>query len=438
MDFIHLNNDLIFVRYRSQFNTEVTKRTQANPMLSDNTSFITSSIGIAAATAAYARIHMNELLINNQDHVYYTDTDSLNLDKPQPKSLVGSKIGLMKLEHADITLGLFASPKMYYLELIGGTEVKAKSLTNPSLNAEDLCCNYIMKLITMKLLCYNDCKVKVITNDNDIRLSVVNQIKSLSNNSVTITKYTKLYFTLNGNGNVEYIISVMPITSRSKTYKGYVYNYNTFNENSNWVFSFTDENIGLNLVKRTIANVYFIIDNKNHLILESNTKMNFSFIQPTKPHKSLNDNFLTFDIETYVGSNGTMTPYYIGFYDGKLDIVKCYNILTYNNDPRRMIIECFNDMLNLYNKHIVYIHNFSGFDSNFLFVFLSQHFKVNFKFKDSKHYYMKIMLDDKYVILQESYLLLSFSLKELCLTFKVDKMKSVFPHSFLSEDTICR
>lgn len=74
------------------------------------------SIGIASAITAYARIHMSQFKNNPNYILYYSDTDSIYIDRPLPKSLVNSKIlGRMKLENV-LNKAIFLAPKMYFLE----------------------------------------------------------------------------------------------------------------------------------------------------------------------------------------------------------------------------------------------------------------------------------------------------------------------------------
>jgi hypothetical protein len=73
------------------------------------------NIAIAAAITAYARIHMSQFKNNPDFNLYYSDTDSIYIDKPLSKDLVSSKtLGLMKLENS-IEKAIFISPKVYYL-----------------------------------------------------------------------------------------------------------------------------------------------------------------------------------------------------------------------------------------------------------------------------------------------------------------------------------
>nr|AWB36247.1 hypothetical protein [Lactarius sp. (in: basidiomycete fungi)] len=73
------------------------------------------SIAIASAITAYARIHMTQFKNNPKFNLYYTDTDSIYIDKPLPEDLVNSKVlGLMKLENV-LTKAIFLAPKTYCL-----------------------------------------------------------------------------------------------------------------------------------------------------------------------------------------------------------------------------------------------------------------------------------------------------------------------------------
>nr|AWX52937.1 hypothetical protein [Lactarius sp. (in: basidiomycete fungi)] len=74
------------------------------------------NVAIASAITAYSRIHMTQFKNNHNFNLYYSDTDSIYIDKALTEDLVNSKVlGRMKLEHV-ITKAIFLSPKVYYLE----------------------------------------------------------------------------------------------------------------------------------------------------------------------------------------------------------------------------------------------------------------------------------------------------------------------------------
>src|ERR1700744_2757082 len=89
------------------------------------------SIPIAAAITAYARIHMSQFKKNINYELYYSDTDSIYIDKPLDDSLVSkTELGLMKLENI-IKKAIFLSPKVYCLETIDGETIyKVKGLSH--------------------------------------------------------------------------------------------------------------------------------------------------------------------------------------------------------------------------------------------------------------------------------------------------------------------
>jgi len=80
-------------------------------MLSNET-YSNISIGIASAITAYARIHMSQFKINPDYNLYYTDTDSIYIDKPLPNKYIGKELGLMKLEYK-FNEATFLAPKVY-------------------------------------------------------------------------------------------------------------------------------------------------------------------------------------------------------------------------------------------------------------------------------------------------------------------------------------
>jgi DNA polymerase elongation subunit (family B) len=67
---------------------------------------------------------------NNLDfNLYYSDTDSIYIDKPLSKSMISSTIlGKMKLEYV-LDHAIFLAPKVYYLETENGDVIyKVKGL----------------------------------------------------------------------------------------------------------------------------------------------------------------------------------------------------------------------------------------------------------------------------------------------------------------------
>jgi hypothetical protein len=123
IDIINLG-EKILVKHRS-FQKDV------NTMLDGFKETHNVSIAIAAAITAYARIHMTQFKNNPDFNLYYSDTDSVYLDKPLTNDLVSTNVlGKMKLEYI-IEKAIFISPKVYCLETTDGKLIyKVKGLSH--------------------------------------------------------------------------------------------------------------------------------------------------------------------------------------------------------------------------------------------------------------------------------------------------------------------
>jgi hypothetical protein len=105
--------------------------------MESSTNNLNTSLPLAMAITAYARMHMNDYLNNNDYTVYSTDTDSLAIDKPLPDHLVGKNLGQFKLEYF-AKEAIFLSPKLYLLQLESGEIIiKARSLGGKTLTMDD-------------------------------------------------------------------------------------------------------------------------------------------------------------------------------------------------------------------------------------------------------------------------------------------------------------
>lgn len=88
------------------------------------------NISIASAITSYSRIHMSQFKNNPDFKLYYSDTDSITINKPLHDSMIGSALGLMKLENV-INKAVFLAPKVYALITNDGKEiVKVKGLSH--------------------------------------------------------------------------------------------------------------------------------------------------------------------------------------------------------------------------------------------------------------------------------------------------------------------
>jgi len=123
LDIIELGGKILVKHKSSQKET--------NTMLDGIKETHNTNVAMASAITAYARIHMSQFKNNNDFNLYYSDTDSIYIDKPLSDSLVSNKIlGLMKLENS-IEKAIFLSPKVYCLETIDGDIIyKVKGLSH--------------------------------------------------------------------------------------------------------------------------------------------------------------------------------------------------------------------------------------------------------------------------------------------------------------------
>jgi hypothetical protein len=70
------------------------------------------SIPISLAVTANARVHMSQFKNIEGVEIYYSDTDSIDMNKPLDPEFVGKELGKMKLEHIFKKI-VYLAPKVY-------------------------------------------------------------------------------------------------------------------------------------------------------------------------------------------------------------------------------------------------------------------------------------------------------------------------------------
>jgi hypothetical protein len=96
-----------------------------------------ANIAISAAITSYARIHMQQYKLIPNNKCYYSDTDSIILEKELETGISG-EIGDLKLEY-QIEEAIFIRPKLYGIKTKCGKEIiKAAGFPKDSINYEDL------------------------------------------------------------------------------------------------------------------------------------------------------------------------------------------------------------------------------------------------------------------------------------------------------------
>lgn len=98
---IEINDDLFVVLMSDNLNHNLINELNLNLDFSNFKKMdrnVKSNVAIAAAVTAYAQIEMIKYKTLSGYNIYYTDTDSLFIDKPLPIDMVGDELGMMKNE----------------------------------------------------------------------------------------------------------------------------------------------------------------------------------------------------------------------------------------------------------------------------------------------------------------------------------------------------
>ncbi len=88
------------------------------------------SIAVAAAITAGARVYMSKFKNMNNITIYYSDTDSIDIDRPLDPKCVGGELGQMKLEHI-FKEAVYLAPKLYGGITSEYEYIKVKGLKTP-------------------------------------------------------------------------------------------------------------------------------------------------------------------------------------------------------------------------------------------------------------------------------------------------------------------
>jgi DNA polymerase elongation subunit (family B) len=123
IDIIELDENIL-VKHRSV-------KKGVNTLLDNASESHNVNIAIASAITGYARMHMSQFKNNPDFNLYYSDTDSIYIDKPLSHEFVSEKVlGKMKLENI-CKEAIFLSPKVYCLiNNEGKTIYKVKGLSH--------------------------------------------------------------------------------------------------------------------------------------------------------------------------------------------------------------------------------------------------------------------------------------------------------------------
>src|SRR5260221_8888125 len=135
-------SDLEYIKYIKEpssilYQTNFPESLKLTKNFNTRNDFFTRNVGIAAMITSKANIFMDKFINLENNNCYYTDTDSVVLEKPLDNKYIGEEIGQFKLV-GKVKKGYFISPKLYYLILENGQIIKkSKGIPNNLLQEED-------------------------------------------------------------------------------------------------------------------------------------------------------------------------------------------------------------------------------------------------------------------------------------------------------------
>ena len=203
-----INKNQKFFNFTNYDSTKTTKSTLSNLNLNWQTNFnmklnsfnaIKANVAIASAVTSYARIkmiHLKMTLLQMGYLIYYSDTDSLFINKPLPSSYVNNELGGLKdeLKGMIINKAYFLGTKKYgyQIKLSDGSLIDKSVFagiprdTIPFKDIEKLAKGEILH--TTKLIQFNrdlhQFKIQI-KNNIPVQLKITNKKKLINNNYIT-------------------------------------------------------------------------------------------------------------------------------------------------------------------------------------------------------------------------------------------------------------
>jgi hypothetical protein len=171
--------------------------------------------------------------------------------------------------------------------------------------------------------------------------------------------------------------------------------------------------------------------------------------RPIPKDYEYNRNFGSIDIETFrlLGGSyeGLAIPRACGFEDSK-GRVSTFKLESKTEDPFNVVVRMIQELFSTtkYHNHIFYIHNLTRFDGRFIMEALGM---LDYTYKAkclglSMTEVFKIIIKKKVgskvvsITLMDSHRILPVKLSTLGQKFKVKTPKGVFPHDFVTVDTL--
>ena len=337
---------------------------------------------------------------------------------------------------------------LFKIKYVTGETLSIGKLQRLNINDKDWYVQYILDYINLKSEYYNNNKIENLIfsfgfkdgkAENKTLTSFVGSYHSFGNLKIPISlnplDFGKLINKIESGNSVTYILH----NSRGETIT--IIEYKNFKEVTisklgNELLKFKDQILNENNKKfvRMMNNKKFYFENGKQILFTNEVKT--KFISKLKKSNSLVNKFITIDIETYI-ENGDLIPYLICFFDGEK--LFSFYLSDYRNVDE-MMLDCLNSLLKRkYNYYKIYAHNMGKFDIIFLLKYLVRVGEIKPIIHNGKFISVSLIYGDsnQYKIeFRDSILLLLYSLRSLCESFKIDLDKSIFPHLFPTRDNL--
>jgi len=213
-----------------------------------------------------------------------------------------------------------------------------------------------------------------------------------------------------------------------------------------------DTKLNESVFTRKIDNVTLTISDEKILNIENEIRFSFikSGVRSKKIDSTHNSNIGSFDIETFIDSDGKSKVYALG-YSTTIDnnIPKTFYLKDDANTSSELVLLCINAMLqSKYNKFIFYTHNLGGYDVVFILKVLleynrknNDYYKITSTFRDDNILKPEIKAQVSKAVKNtisfvDSLNLLPDSLDSLCKSFNTKVTKGIFPYEFVNSNTL--
>jgi hypothetical protein len=169
-----INDDISTILMSSNLDWDLINEIKSDTNLHLMTSFrnIKSNVAIAAAITSYARIEMMQLkmlLVKLGINLYYTDTDSIFVDKDLPGYLIGNELGLLKdeLKGGYIKMAYFLGIKKYgYIDDTNNIHSIFSGVARNSLTWDEI------ELISKGIIIVKPSPAKFFKNLSDLNINI--------------------------------------------------------------------------------------------------------------------------------------------------------------------------------------------------------------------------------------------------------------------------